>query len=107
MATAPAALDRKPQKVLLPGQSPQGEYIFGLLLKRTYDIVPGKLCTRADVDLKIIPGDKFWEDPMNSSVKFEADFVPWKIATDVVLNGRAYAPRGRAVDMLTAGIEVD
>ena len=27
--------------IVLPGQTPAGEYILSVLLKRTYDIVPG------------------------------------------------------------------
>ena len=34
------------QKVVLPGQTPQGEPILSVLIKRTYDIAPGKQCVR-------------------------------------------------------------
>src|SRR5436189_5581117 len=87
----------KAQKVLLPGQSPEGQYVLSALVKRTYQILPGKPCIRAEADAKIISGDQFWDDPMNSSVRAESDFVPWKIATDIVLNGKAYAPGGRPI----------
>ena len=106
MATAVAIGERKVQKVMLPGQTPEGEHVLSILVKRTYDIVPGKVCVRAEADCKIIPGDQFWDDPMNSSVKFETDFVPWKIATDVVLNGKAYAPKGRPTATFVAALEV-
>lgn len=92
------------QKIVLPGQTPQGEHIFGVLIKHTYDIAPGGRCTRATVDKKLVPGDVHYDDPMNSTVCFESDFVPFKLATDVVLNGRAYAPRGQRVTMLTASL---
>jgi hypothetical protein len=106
MASAATIGERKVQKVLLPGQSPDGQYILSVLVKRTYQIVPGKACMRADADAKIIPGDQFWEDPMNSSVKLESDFVPWKLATDVVLNGKAYAPKRRPTAAFLAELEV-
>jgi hypothetical protein len=106
MATAAPTSERKVQKVLLPGQSPEGQYVLSVLVKRTYEIVPGKTCPRAETDAKIISGDRFWDDPMNSSVKLESDFVPWKVATDVVLNGRAYAPKGKATSAFLAGLEV-
>src|SRR5207248_7994747 len=80
--------------LVLPGQTPEGQYILSVLLKRSYHIVPDAVCSRADVDKALIPGDVFWDDPMNSSVRFESDFIPFKLATDVVLNGKAYAPRG-------------
>jgi len=98
---------RKIQKIVLPGQTPEGQYILGVLVKRSYDIVPGKRCVRAERDQKLIPGDVHYGDPMNSSVKFEADFVPFKLATDVVLNGTAYAPQGKPTETLSVSLAVD
>lgn len=99
-------MEREIQKVVLPGQTPEGEYILSVLVKRSYDIHPGKPCMRAEFDQKLISGDVHYEDPLNSSVKFESDFVPYKIATDVVFNGSAYAPKGEPTDALTASIIV-
>lgn len=101
-----AAGERAVQKILLPGQTPQGEHTFGILVKRTYDILSGSRCTRASTDKKLVPGDVHHGDPMNSTVAHESDHVPFKIATDVVLNGRVYAPRGERVDALTASLVV-
>ncbi len=103
--TAAVESGRKIQKTVLPGQSPDGQYILSVLLKRTYRIVPGKACHRAESDKKLLPADQFWDDPMNSSVKFETDFIPYKQATDVVLNGAAYAAKG-PVEFLVATLEV-
>jgi hypothetical protein len=97
---------RKTEKVVLPGQTPKGEYILSILVKRTYDIVPGKRCVRAEKDRKLLGGDQYYGDPMNSSVEVEADFVPFKLATDVVLNGKAHAPRGKATAAFTATLQV-
>jgi hypothetical protein len=66
----------------------------------------GGRCTSAEADYKIISGDLFYGDPMNSSVKNESDFVPFKIATDIVLNGRAYVPNGKPTQSLIASIQV-
>jgi hypothetical protein len=104
--SATAEKVRKTEKVVLPGQTPKGEYILGVLVKRTYDIVPGKRCARAEKDRKLLGGDQHYGDPMNSSIEFEADFVPFKLATDVVLNGKAYAPRGRPAAAFTATLQV-
>lgn len=98
--------ERVIQKVVLPGQTPEGQHILSILHKRTYHIVPGKRCIRADADKKLIPGDVHHGDPMNSTVKFESDFIPFKLASDVVLIGKAYAPRGQAVVKLTASLTV-
>ena len=94
------------QKIVLPGQSPEGGYILSLLVKRTYEIIPDGVCIRAEKDENLIPGDVHYGDPMNSSVQYEADFIPYKLATDVVLNGKAHAPSGSSVHQLTATLAV-
>jgi hypothetical protein len=93
-ATMIDATQARGATLVLPGQTTEGQYILSVLLKRSYDIVPGAVCGRAGIDKAINPGEVFWDDPMNSSVRFESDFIPFKLATDVVLNGKAYAPRG-------------
>ena len=81
-------------RTVLPGQSPNGTYILSVLVKRTFDIVAGRECAVAEEDRPLLPGDVFWDDPMNSPVRFESDFIPYKSATDIVLNGVAYTPGG-------------
>ena len=97
---------RQEQKTVLPGQTPDGQHILSVLLKRSYDIVPGKPCRRAEKDQKLFAADIHYGDPMNSTVQFESDFIPYKQATDIVLNGKAYAPNGNPVRMLTASLMV-
>jgi hypothetical protein len=94
------------QRTVLPGQTPQGQHVLSVLLKRTYDIIPGQPCRRAEKDHKLIAGDVHYADPMNSSVKFESDFVPFKLATDIVFSGCAYAPGGTPTQTLTAALRV-
>jgi hypothetical protein len=106
LATPSVADTPTVQKIALPGQTPQGEHILGVLVKRTYDIVPCGRCVCAAKDKKLIPGDVPYEDPMTSTIKFESDFVPFKLATDVVLVGKAYAPSGQRVSSLTASLTV-
>ncbi len=93
-------------RIVLPGQAPDGAYILGVLLKRTFDIVPGGVCAAAAEDAPLVPGDVFWDDPMNSSVRYESDFVPFKLATDVVLNGSVHAPGGAPTTHCTAVLQV-
>jgi hypothetical protein len=85
-ATAPRLI----QKAFLPGQNPEGQTIVGLIVKRTYDFKHGYICARAAQDLPIHTADTPYGDPMNTTIQYEADFVPYKKATDVVLNGCAY-----------------
>jgi hypothetical protein len=91
---------------VLPGQTPAGEYILSVLLKRSYRFAHGMTCVRTEKDRKIISGDQHYQDPMNSSVRHESDFVPFKLATDVVLNCQVYAPDGKAVAELVATVMV-
>ena len=67
---APSTVASQPtdRHAVLPGQTPQGQFILSVLVKRTYDIVPGGRCTRAETDQKVIPGDVYYGDPMSSTV---------------------------------------
>jgi hypothetical protein len=94
------------RRTLLPGQTPDGKYVLAVLLKRTYRIVPFGPCERAAADRPLLAGDRHYADPLTSSVRFEADFVPYKPATDVVLNGIAHAPGGRPAREFVAALEV-
>jgi hypothetical protein len=95
-----------PPSIVLPGQSPEGAYVLSVLVKRTFDIVPDGECTPAAEDRKVLPGDVFWDDPMNSSMRYESDFVPFKLATDVVFDGLVYAPGGEATEACNATLQV-
>jgi hypothetical protein len=90
--------------MVLPGQSPQGDPILSVLVKRSYAIIPDGACRRAAEDGKLISGDVHYDDPMNSSVRYESDFIPYKLHTDVVFNGSAHAARGEPVEELTASL---
>jgi hypothetical protein len=52
--------------------------------------------------------DEYYErgDPELSAVKYETDLVPHKLATDVVLIGKAHAPGGKPVAHMDVSIEV-
>jgi hypothetical protein len=104
--SAPAQEGRKVQKVVLPGQTPDGQHLLAVLVKRSYVIAPGRRCVPAEADQKLIAGDTHYGDPRNTSVRYEADFCPYKLATDVVFHGKAYAPQGKPVRSLTASLQV-
>jgi hypothetical protein len=103
---SPTVTDPSGQRIVLPGQAPDGRYILAVLVKRSYTILPGQRCQRASKDRKLVAGDTHFGDPMNTSVKYESDFVPLKLATDVVLNGHAYAPEGKPTFELSATLAV-
>jgi hypothetical protein len=105
--TAVAGPVQKPgATIVLPGQTPEGGHILAVLLKRTYAIVPGGVCARAEDDRALVPGDVPWGNPLNSSIRHESDFVPFKMGTDVVVNGTAYAPRGEPTTSCRVAVEV-
>ncbi len=97
---------RKIQKIFLPGQSPEGQHIYSLLTKRTYNIVEGKPCVRAEEDRKLNGSDVHFGDPLNSSVRFETDYIPYKLQTDVAFDGKAYSMGGIPVNSLLTAITV-
>ena len=51
-------------------------------------------------------GDVYWDHPMNSSVRYETDFWPFKLATDVVLNGTACVPGGEPATSCFVSLQV-
>jgi hypothetical protein len=93
-------------RTVLPGQSPDGAYILSVLVKRTFRIVPGGECSLANADRPVLAGDVFWDDPMNSSVRFESDFIPFKPQTDVVVDGLVHAPNGVAATSCVVSLRV-
>ncbi len=94
------------RKVFLPGQTPEGQHIYSLITKRSYDIVPGGMCVRAKDDNKLFPADVHFGDPNNSSVRFETDYIPFKLQTDVAFDGKAYSLGGTPVLNLMTSITV-
>ncbi|MDQ2779501.1 MAG: DUF2169 domain-containing protein [Pseudomonadota bacterium] len=105
VAWHPAA-DTDGSRTVLPGQTPEGKHVLSVLLKRSYRIEAGKPCTRADEDQLLNAGEVFWETPMNSTVRYESDFVPFKLQTDVVFIARAHAPAGKPVQQFTVSVKV-
>jgi len=102
----PTGTERPGNTLVLPGQAPDGQYILSVLLKRSYRFAHNSRCVRAEKDRKLVSGDQHYQDPMNSSVRFESDFVPYKLATDVVLNGKVYSPNGQPAQELVATLMV-
>jgi hypothetical protein len=82
--------------------------VFAVLLKRSYRIVHGKPLIPSEDTVPFRQGDVYHDpgDPETCSVLHEDELAPYKPATDVVVIGRAYAPEGRPVQTMTAGVEV-
>lgn len=92
--------------VVVPGETPNGEPILSVLLKRSFNVVRDAPCVRAETDRELVLADAFWDSPMNSSVRHESDVVAFKLGTDVVLNGRVHAPGGKPAQWCRAELRV-
>jgi hypothetical protein len=93
---------------VLPGQTESGKPIFAVLVKRTYDIRPNQAAVRAEQTKPLVQVDVYHDDgdPETATLKYETDLTPYKVATDVVLVGNAYAPGGKPVTQVDVTLEV-
>src|SRR5919108_199417 len=104
------AADKQPTErfIVVAGKTETATPIFSVLVKRTYDIKPNQAATRSEHSLPLNEMDIYYDhgDPEWSTVQYETDLLPYKLQTDVVLIGKAYAPQGKPVEQMSVGIEV-
>jgi len=93
---------------VVPGNNGIGRPIFSVLVKRSYDIVPGQRCIRSESANPFVKVDEYYDngDPEWTTVKYETDIAPYKPATDVVVIGNAYAPKGKPVAQMNVSVEI-
>ena len=91
---------------VVPGEAADGTPIFSALVKRTYRIVPNKNAVREAQPPKLVETDQYFDegDPQVNSIRFETDLVPFKIATDIVVVGKAYAPGARPTSTMKVSV---
>ena len=92
---------------IAPGRDHSGAHVFCVLVKRTYRITadaPAERCE--DRPLRLI--DEYYDngDPEWSTVQYESEVAPYKPSTDVVVIGKAYAPRGVPTERMVVGVQV-
>jgi len=75
-------------------------------VKATYDVAPNGSLHLADEQLPPCRLGTHFGEPGQSSLQYESDLLGVKPTTDVVVNGSAYAPGGRAAANVDVGIEV-
>lgn len=94
---------------IVPGRNHLGEQIFSVILKRTYRIVGDGRVARAEVDRELRRIDEYYDDgdPESSTVRHESELAPYKPSTDVVVIGKAYAPRGERAPRMMVGVQVE
>jgi hypothetical protein len=72
-----------------------GVHEWIVCVKATFDIAAAGEVRLADEQIAPLLAPAYNGEPGTSSLKYDADLVPLKPTTDVVLNGTAYAPGGR------------
>ena len=81
--------------------------VFCVLVKRSYRIEPGGAAQRIAAN-PLLQADVYHDhgDPESSTVRLENDLAPYKLKTDVVLIGKAYAPGGTPATAMSVGLAV-
>jgi hypothetical protein len=82
-----------------------GQMKLTVIVKATFAIERGEVAV-ADEQLPIFTTDEHYGDDLTASVRFESDLAPFKPRADVVLVGRAYAPRREPVKGLDVTLRV-
>lgn len=77
-----------------------------IIIKGTFDIVPGATLTLSSQQDPIATCDSYWDAEKPSSLRWEDDLAPFKPSTDVVVNATAYAPGGRPTREWLAGVAI-
>lgn len=89
------------------GMASDGRESLVVVAKGTFDLpLDGRAATLADIQQPLLMADTFFGEPGLSAPREEMDFAPFKPFCDVLVSGKAYAPGGRPVTQLTAGIRV-
>jgi hypothetical protein len=77
------------------GRDKEGVHEWIVAVKGTFDIKPDGKLTLAEEQLEPLLLPEYNGEAGASSLRYDADLVTLKPTTDVVLNGTAYAPKGR------------
>lgn len=76
------------------------------VVKVTFTIGDDGKCAIAKEQQSITYADEYYGEPGLSSVRYESDFALHKPATDVVVNGTAYAPGGEPARVVDVSLTV-
>jgi len=95
-------------QAIVQGIDDKSRPVFCVLVKRTYDIRSGCRIVRAEKTRPLVQIDECYDDadPEWATTKHETDFAPFKLATDIVVIGKAFAPGGNPVPDLDVIVEV-
>jgi hypothetical protein len=83
-----------------------GAHHWVVAVKATFDIRPDGKLSLADQQTPLLLAPEFWGEPGASSVRFEADVVPPKPTTDILVEGTAHSPDGRPTTKLPVSLRI-
>jgi hypothetical protein len=76
------------------------------VLKATFEVADNGALQVAEGQEPICISDEWLADPGMSSTMYESDGAYFKVATDIIVSGKAYAPLGRPTQSCLAGLSV-
>jgi hypothetical protein len=90
------------------GKDYLGNHVACVIVKRSYRITHGARVARCEADHPLRKIDQYYDDgdPEWATVQHEYELAPYKPQTDVVVIGKAYAPRGTATPQMTVSVKV-
>jgi len=83
-----------------------GEKSWVVAVKATYQLWTDGTTELAAVQAPPLYSPEYIGEPGKSSLRFEADLIPSKPVTDVLVNGQAYAPAGKPVQTVDVSVSV-
>lgn len=83
-----------------------GSEVWLVAVKATFDILPDGSTAISKVQPPVLHVPEYHGQAAQSSVKYDADLVLTKVATDVIVVGQAHAPAGQPVTQLDVGLRV-
>ncbi len=84
-----------------------GVHHWIVVLKATYDISEDGTLRLSDEQVEPLYAPEYTGADGESSLRYEADLVAMKPATDVYLNGVAYAPKGKPTTKVKVSFQID
>lgn len=83
-----------------------GAEVWLVAVKGTFDILPDGTTIPAEQQEEVVIAPEFSGEPQSSSLLNDTDLPHKKLATDVLVQGHAYAPEGRPITKLSVGLKV-
>jgi hypothetical protein len=83
-----------------------GAHHWLVAVKATFSVVDNRKPSLADEQMPPLLAAEYVGEPGKSSLRYEADLTLLKPTTDVIVNGRAHAPRGKPTRHVLVGLRL-